>query len=80
MDQGKVITNKLPRHVYKSLKNIVGSRWINEDRAMVETYSKLILDAVNIIRKHSKDPYTVPACVVIPENTEQVQSLSKFKS
>ena len=34
----KVISNKLPREVYRALEDIVGPPYISEDRAIMETY------------------------------------------
>ncbi len=70
-----MIHNKLPPEVYRALENIVGKEWISEDRAIVETYSKLSLDAEGIIKKHMKDPSSIPACVVLPGSTEDVQAI-----
>ena len=73
----KVAPAKLPRNVYRALEDIVGPRWVSEDRAFVETYSKFILDIPGMIRKHVKDPTALPACVVLPESTDQVKSIVK---
>ena len=53
MENPKMIPNKLPREVYRALGNIVGSEWISEDRAIIETYSKLSLDAEGFLKKHA---------------------------
>jgi len=45
MKNQKMIPHKLPPEVYGALENIVGREWISQDRAIVETYSKLSLDA-----------------------------------
>ena len=74
----KVIQKKLPREVYNALKNIVGEQWIYEQRSVVETYSKLSIEAATFVRKHEKDPTVLPACVVLPETTEEVQVIVKI--
>ena len=75
METKKMITNKLPVEVYKALENVVGSQWVSQDRADLECYSKLSLDAEGIIKKHMKDPSSIPACVVLPGSTEDVQAI-----
>lgn len=70
-----MIPNNLPSEVFKALENIVGSEWISQDRVILETYSKLSLDAEGFLKKHRKDPSSIPACVVLPANTDEVQSI-----
>lgn len=74
----KVIQKKLPRDVYNSLKSVVGERWIYEQRSVVETYSKLSIDASTFVRKHDKDPHLLPACIVLPATTEEIQAIVKI--
>lgn len=76
--QKKVVPNKLPRHVYHALESVVGTRWISEKRSVVETYSKFAIDGMSFLRKYAKDPTAIPACVVLPESTEEVQGLVKI--
>jgi len=71
----KTIPAKLPAEVYKALENIVGKEWISRDRAVLETYSKLSLDAEGFIKKHRKSPANIPACIVLPGSTEEIQSV-----
>lgn len=71
----KVIPAKLSAEVYKALENIVGKEWISRDRAVLETYSKLSLDAEGFLKKHRKSPANIPACIVLPGSTEEVQSV-----
>ncbi len=71
----KVIQKKLPRQVYAALKNVVGEQWIYEQRSVVETYSKLSIEGVSFVKKHEKDPHVLPACVVLPGSTEEVQAI-----
>jgi len=71
----KVIQRKLPRDVYEALKAAVGEQWIYEQRSVVETYSKLSIEAATFVRKHEKDPTVLPACVVLPATTEEVQAV-----
>ena len=44
----KVIQKKLPRDVYNALKNVVGEQWIYEQRSVVETYSKLSIEGMQL--------------------------------
>ena len=74
----KVIPHKLPPEVYRALENVVGAEWISQDRAVVETYSKLSLDAEGFLKKHRKNPANIPACVVLPGSTDEVQSLVRI--
>ena len=75
----KVIQKKLPREVYNALEGVVGEKWIYEQRSVVETYSKLSIEAGSFIKKHDKDSFSLPACVVLPESTEdgQFHTISK---
>ena len=75
MKKKKMVPNKLPPVVYQALENIVGKEWISQDRAIVETYSKFSLDADGFLKKHEKDPSNIPACVVLPGSTDEVQSI-----
>lgn len=74
----KVIHQKLPRHIYGALEDVVGKRWISEQRSMVETYSKLSIEGMTYVRKHQKDATILPACVILPESTEEVQAIVKI--
>jgi hypothetical protein len=68
---------KLSREVYKALEDIVGAQWISEDRSIVECYSKFSVDAGGTLKKHAKDPSNIPACIVLPETTEEVQAIMR---
>ena len=74
----KVIQKKLPREVYRALKNVVGEQWIHESRSVVETYSKLSIEGGSFMKKHEKDPHVLPACVVLPVSTGDVQDIVKI--
>jgi hypothetical protein len=74
----KVIQKKLPREVYSALKNVVGEQWIHESRSVVETYSKLSIEGGSFLKKHEKDPHVLPACVVLPASTDDVQAIVKI--
>lgn len=74
----KVVQKKLPREVYNALKNVVGEQWIYEQRSVVETYSKLSIEAGSFVRKHEKDPHVLPACVVLPAATSEVQAVVRI--
>ena len=76
----KMIPGKLPAEVYKALENIVGKEWISRDRAVLETYSKLSLDAEGFLKKHRKSPANIPACIVLPGSTEEIQSVVRVAS
>ncbi len=74
----KVLQKKLPREVYNALKTVVGEQWIYEQRSVVETYSKLSIEAGTYVRKHKKDPHVLPACVVLPATTEEIQAIVRI--
>ena len=74
----KVPAPKLPPETIQALKNIVGPEWVIEDRAILETYSRFSVDTFGTIRKHMKDPTLLPACVVQPRSTEEVQSIMRL--
>ena len=73
--QKKVIPNKLPREVYQALETIVGKENISEDRAIVETYSRFGIDITGYLKKHARDASNIPACVVLPATTEEIQAI-----
>ena len=62
----KVIPNRVSREVLQALEDVVGPEWVSEDRAVIETYSRFSVDAGGTLRKHQKDPTTLPACIVLP--------------
>jgi len=74
----KVIAPKLPKEVIKALINVVGAKWVSEDRDIVEDYSRFSVDTLGTIRKHLKDPTVLPACIVLPQSTEEVQSIVRI--
>ena len=76
----KVISNKLPREVYRALEDIVGPSYISEDRAIMETYSKYSIDCPGYLKKYARDPSNIPACVVLPGTTEEVQAICRVAS
>ena len=73
--QKKVEPNRLPRKVYQALEAIVGKEYITEDRAIVETYSRFGIDITGFLKKHAKDPSNIPACVVLPATTAEIQEI-----
>ena len=75
MNDTRMIPNRVEPEVYQALENIVGSAWISQDRAVVEAYSKLSLDAEGFLKKHHKDPSNIHACIVLPGSTGEVQSI-----
>jgi len=44
-EKKKIIPAQLPDDIYRALEHVVGREWISRDRAVLETYSKLSLDA-----------------------------------
>jgi glycolate oxidase len=74
-EKKKVIPGKIPEDAYKALEDIVGPEWISQDRAVVEAYSKFCVDHAGFLRKHMKDPATLPAAIIIPGSTEEVQAI-----
>jgi len=78
MADKKVTASTLSPEVYKALEDVVGKEWISQDRAVVETYSKLSLDAEGFLMKHKKDPSHIPACVVVPASTDEVQAIVRI--
>jgi len=75
MTEKKCVPTKLPPEIYKALEDIVGPEFISEDRSVVECYSKFSVDATGTLKKHAKDPSNIPACIVLPENTQDVQAI-----
>jgi len=78
MEKKRIVPAGLEPHVYEELEKIVGSDWISNDRAVIETYSKLSLDPDGYLKKHMKDPSSLPACVILPGSTEDVQSIVRI--
>ncbi|MCX8044894.1 MAG: FAD-binding oxidoreductase [Desulfobacterota bacterium] len=74
----KVIPLKLPGHVIAALEDVVGKQWVTQDRAILETYSKFSVDSAGTLRKHKRDATTIPACVVLPQTTEDVQAIVRI--
>ncbi|MCP4716071.1 MAG: FAD-binding oxidoreductase [Deltaproteobacteria bacterium] len=77
MEKKKMIPAKLPPEVYKALEDVVGSEWITQDRADLECYSKFSVDSGGALKKHAKDPSNIPACIIYPENTAEVQAIMR---
>jgi hypothetical protein len=75
MNKNKLVPSKLPPEIYRELEDIVGNEWISQDRAIVETYSKESIDAQGFLKKHLRDPSSIPACVVLPGSTEEIQAI-----
>jgi len=63
----KLPAPKLQGHVIQALKNVVGEEWVSEDRANLETYSRMSVDILGTIKKHLKDSSSLPACIVLPQ-------------
>ena len=60
MQNKKLIPHRIAPHIYKELENIVGREWISQDRAVLETYSKLSLDAEGFLKKFHGDAFKHP--------------------
>jgi len=74
----KVIPNKIPREALQALEDTLGPEWVSEDRAVIETYSRFSVDSAGALRKHLKDPTMLPACIVLPQSTEEVQAIMRI--
>jgi hypothetical protein len=74
----KMVPNKLPREVFQALVDTLGDEWVSEDRAVTETYSRFSVDTTGILKKHLKDPTGIPACIVLPQSTEEVQAIMRI--
>jgi len=71
----KCIPAQIDPAAYRALENVVGPDNISSDRAVLECYSKFSIDSAGTLKKHAKDPSNIPACVVLPGSTEEVQSI-----
>jgi len=82
MELKKVKPQKLEREIYQAFENVVGPEWISEDRAIVEVYSKTPSWDSGMVarRKQLKDPSCLPACVILPATTEEVQGIMRVAS
>ena len=74
----KVEPLSLSPEIYQSLEDIVGKEYITQDRAILETYSRFSIDIAGLLKKHAKDPSNIPACVVLPSTTEEVQAIVRL--
>jgi hypothetical protein len=77
-EKKKVTPGRIPGEAYKALEDIVGAQWISQDRAVVETYSKFSVDRTGYLKKHLKDPSTIPAAIIFPGSTEEVQAIVRI--
>ena len=77
-EKKKVNPNRLPPDVYAELEAVVGKENISQDRAIVETYSRFGIDINGYLKKHAKDPSNIPACIVLPETTREIQSIVRI--
>jgi len=80
MEKKRIVPAKLPAEVYKELEDIVGEQWISQDRLVLESYSKLSIEGRTYLQKHMKDPASLPACVVLPGCTEEIQAIVRTAS
>lgn len=74
----KIVPSKLPREAFQALVDTLGAEWVSEDRAVTETYSHFSVDSAGILKKHLKDPTGIPACIVLPQSTEEVQAIMRI--
>ena len=77
MDKKKCVPVKLPPDVYKALEDVVGEEWITQDRSDVECYSRFSVDSTGVLKKHAKDPSNIPACIILPGSTQDVQAIMR---
>ena len=78
--KNKVAAPKLPPDFYSALEDIVGKDNVTQEIAILETYSKYSVDISGYLKKHAKDPSNIPACVVLPSTTEEVQSIVRLSN
>jgi len=74
----KVVPNRIPAEIYKEIEEAIGKDNITEDRATVECYSKFGIDITGYLKKHAKDPSNIPACIVLPDSTEDIQKIVRI--
>jgi len=74
----KVEPQLLLPETYQALEDIVGKENISQDRAILETYSKFSIDIAGYLKKHTKDASNIPACVVLPSTTEEIQAIVRL--
>ncbi len=84
MDKTKrVKPNQIPYEAYKEIEEAIGKENITADRATIECYSRFGIDIAGYLKKHAKDPSNIPACIVLPDSTEDIQAVvriaNKFK-
>ena len=60
MERKKVTPHKLTPEIYRALEDIVGKEWISQDRAIVETYSKLSGDIDTFLRNDLSETSRIP--------------------
>ena len=74
----KVIPNKIPREALQALIDTLGEEWVSEDRSVIETYSRFSVDAGGTLKQHLRDATMLPACIVLPQSTEEVQAIMRI--
>ena len=76
MEEKKAVrANRLPPAIYAELEAVVGKDYISQDRAVIETYSRFGIDITGYLKKHAKDPSNIPACIILPGTTEEIQAV-----
>ena len=74
----KVQPRYFPPEIYHALEDIVGKENISQDRAVLETYSKFSIDIMGYLKKHTRDASNIPACVVLPSTTAEIQAIVRL--
>ena len=79
MEEKKAVrANRLPPAIYAELEAVVGKDYISQDRAVIETYSRFGIDIIGYLKKHAKDPSNIPACIILPGTTEEIQAVVRM--
>ena len=74
----KVQPNQIPYEAYKEIEEAIGKENITADRATIECYSRFGIDIAGYLKKHAKDPSNIPACIVLPDSTEDIQAVVRI--
>jgi hypothetical protein len=67
----------IPREAYKVLEDVVGSEYISEDPVDMEAYRMGACGGYEADMGYGKVMAKVPACVIMPKTTEEVQKIVK---
>jgi hypothetical protein len=69
---------KLSREAIRALQDVVGPERISEDRAIIEAYTIGCIDLRPLLLKHLRKSEGLPAAIILPETTEEVQAIVKI--